>query len=80
MKRSPQRKLNCRYVHVVLHFVVLAFHNGSSLVGVIPTVGRIGRVQARDELAQLTQVLVGEQQVLGRGLHVAEGPQQAAPR
>src|SRR2546429_4728516 len=42
-------------------------------------VGGIGHVQACDELAQRAQVLVGEQQVLARGLHVAEGPQQAAP-
>src|SRR6266478_2888404 len=40
---------------------------------------RIDDVQARDQLAQLAQVLVGEQQVLARGLHVAEGSQQAAP-
>jgi hypothetical protein len=55
--------------------------NGNELTDGWPShdIRRIDDVQARDQLAQFTQVLVGEQQMLARGLHVAEGPQQAAP-
>src|SRR5882724_11497978 len=90
-KRPPQRRklpiCPRSYLHVAVLYVSPSAWDSNHLFALVELaigwrshdVGRIGHVQARDELAQFAQVVMGEQQVLARGLHVAEGPQQAAP-